>query len=382
MSRAILVLVVLVVVAIGGLFVVRERQSRGAGSGSAGQPKVSQPVPQSQQQTSQPSQVPSQTKPLEAQAIPGVHSDYVFSGEIPTSWQAEAVGAIEAINLFDPQSAGENNLEKSQIFIRKFVGNDFLTLTTVTIHSRQQLTINLRPAVRYEIEKKSGVANFANQPSWRSNRHIVTDIRSSDANPTVFYVIAKRSELSEQTYQQFLNSLTWASITNLSEPVTLIEPVSEFKQRITKKLFGIFITPETSPVQPERFSGFHTAVDVEYEDKPNVDIPVRSIADGVVALSTTATGYGGVLVIRHEIKGKARAVIYGHLDPASLPKLGATIKRGEQIGMLGEGNTKETDGERKHLHFGVRSDDDPNIKGYVTRKEELSGWQNPLELYQ
>lgn len=373
MSKAILILVALAVVVLGAVIAVRR---------GAKQPKVNQPAPQTTGQTAEPSQPKSQTKPLEAQRISGSHADYVFSGEIPTSWQAEAVGAIEAINLFDPQAVGESNIEKSQIFIRKFTANDFLTLNTVTIHSREKTTINNRPAVRYDIEKKPGVANFANQPSWRSRRHIVTDIRSSDSSPTVFYVIAKRPELSEQVYQQFLNSLTWASITNLETPTTLLEPIDGFKQRITKKPFGIFITPETSPVQPERFSGFHTAVDIEYEDKPNTDIPVRAIADGTVSVSTTATGYGGVLVIRHEIGGKTRVVIYGHLDSASLPKVGATIKGGEQIGVLGEGNTKETDGGRKHLHFGVRADDEPNIKGYVTRKGELIGWQNPLELYQ
>ena len=36
--------------------------------------------------------------------------------------------------------------------------------------------------------------------------------------------------------------------------------------RITKKPFGIFITTQNSPVQPERFSGYHTGVDVEYKD--------------------------------------------------------------------------------------------------------------------
>lgn len=46
----------------------------------------------------------------------------------------------------------------------------------------------------------------------------------------------------------------------------IVLPIAEFEKRITKKPFGIYITPQNSPVQPERFTGYHTGVDVEYED--------------------------------------------------------------------------------------------------------------------
>jgi hypothetical protein len=45
-----------------------------------------------------------------------------------------------------------------------------------------------------------------------------------------------------------------------------VPPVPGFPEEITKKPFGIFINPETSPVQPERFRGYHTGVDVEVVD--------------------------------------------------------------------------------------------------------------------
>src|SRR3989344_6907506 len=47
---------------------------------------------------------------------------------------------------------------------------------------------------------------------------------------------------------------------------SLVWPVDEFEERITKKPFGIFITPQNSPIKPERFSGYHTGVDVENGD--------------------------------------------------------------------------------------------------------------------
>lgn len=143
-------------------------------------------------------------KIIKAAAIAGAASQYQWQSTVPSTWSAESVASIEAINLYDPTAEGTNNLEKSQIFIRYFSANQFLTLQTVTIHSKIDLTVNSRPAVRYDIEKKSSVANFGNQPLWRSQRHIVTDVRVSDTNPSVFYVIAKRPDLDQAVYDQFL----------------------------------------------------------------------------------------------------------------------------------------------------------------------------------
>jgi len=220
------------------------------------------------------------------------------------------------------------------------------------------------------------VANFAGQPSWRSEEHIVTDIRVSDANPSVFYVIAKRPDLDMNTYQLFLDE--FEVVAGTSSVSRLMEPIAEFEKRITKKPFGIFITPENSPVQPERFSGYHTAVDVEYEDVLD-DVPVLAIAEGEVVMARSADGYGGVTVIQHGIRGEAVQSVYGHLDPASLLRVGQNVRAGAQIGVLGEGGTSETGGERKHLHFGILKGSTVDIRGYVANKSELGGWYTPLE---
>ena len=62
------------------------------------------------------------------------------------------------------------------------------------------------------------------------------------------------------------------------------EPVKDFKQRATKKLFGTEVTPQDSPVQPERFKGFHTGVDVEYGDVSS-PVVVMAIDSGQVVFS-------------------------------------------------------------------------------------------------
>jgi hypothetical protein len=59
-------------------------------------------------------------------------------------------------------------------------------------------------------------------------------------------------------------------------------------------------------------------------------------------------------------------------------KVGDSLSRGEQFGVLGKGHSPETDGERKHLHLGIHLGKEANILGYVPNKEALKGWINPM----
>lgn len=136
-----------------------------------------------------------------------IDATYQFTGTVPANFAAEHIASLDAINIYDPSAKGANNLEKSQIFLRNFSANSFLTLNTVDILSREQTTIHNRPAVRYEIQKKSTIPNFSSQPLWRSGRHKLIDIRHTDSNPSVFYVIAANPSLSEPVFQSFIDSL-------------------------------------------------------------------------------------------------------------------------------------------------------------------------------
>lgn len=162
---------------------------------------------------------------------------------------------------------------------------------------------------------------------------------------------------------------------------TLDFPIADFKSRITKKPFGVYITPQNSPVQPEKFSGYHTGLDVEYEDV-TADVPVFAISDGKIVYSNWVSGYGGVFILEVNLGGKLHNVLYGHIRPSSLPNTGQTFKKGEKIAVLGTGYSQETDGERRHLHFAILSDNRIDLKGYVQNKSDLSGWVDPQTLYQ
>ncbi len=161
----------------------------------------------------------------------------------------------------------------------------------------------------------------------------------------------------------------------------LVKPIAEFETRITKKPFGIYITPKTSPVEPEKFTGYHTGADIEYDDLPNEKILVYAIDEGQVVRSDHVSGYGGMIAIKHKIKNTDYIVIYGHLSPESLPALNSSVYAGQNIGYLGQGYSLETDNERKHLHLAIYTGSDINVRGYVNTKDELAKWLDPIEFF-
>lgn len=156
----------------------------------------------------------------------------------------------------------------------------------------------------------------------------------------------------------------------------LTAPISNALSRVTKKPFGIYITPKTSPVQPEKFMGYHTGVDFETTaDEANIDVPIFAACDGKLLMKKYATGYGGVAVQSCVLNNNPVTIIYGHLRLLSItPNVGDDLKAGQQIGVLGTGYSSETDGERKHLHFGIHKGTSVNILGYVQKQSDLSGW--------
>lgn len=160
----------------------------------------------------------------------------------------------------------------------------------------------------------------------------------------------------------------------------LREPVDGFLTRATIKHFGTYITPDTSPVEGDRFTGYHTGVDAEFTDTVG-DVAVRAIADGTVIARTWANGYGGVVVIRHIIGGVPVFALYGHLDEASFVPGVTAVKAGDVIGVLGDDHSQETDGVRKHLHFSLYTGEKIDYRGYVPTQTDLAPWLDPLAFF-
>jgi len=158
-------------------------------------------------QTPLPSPTPDPTRYAASTSIKSVSPAFNFGFYIPREWEAEAVKQIESINIYDPRLPGGTNLEKSQIFIRYFRANNFLTLPSVKVLSRKEVTVAEHPAIDYIIEKKPGYPNFPRQPLWRNQKHRVTDVRTSDASQAVFYVFAKHPDLDDILFESILGTL-------------------------------------------------------------------------------------------------------------------------------------------------------------------------------
>lgn len=153
-------------------------------------------------------------------------------------------------------------------------------------------------------------------------------------------------------------------------------PIDQALKRITKKPFGIKVSPDNSPVYPEVFSGYHTGVDFEtYESEQYIDIPISAICTGRLRMKSWAKGYGGVVVQDCTFEDQPISVIYGHLKLDSiLAEAGTILKQGDLVGILGAEFSSETDNKRKHLHLGIRKGNGPSIVGYVQSEAELAEW--------
>lgn len=165
-----------------------------------------------------------------------------------------------------------------------------------------------------------------------------------------------------------------------STRAAVVFPIENAEARITKKPFGILIGPATSPVQPERFSGYHTGTDFEtFPNEQDTDVEIFSICAGKVRFTGWMKGYGGVVIQNCTYEKELVTVLYGHVDIDSVSlESGGELLKGAKIGNLGKGFSRETDGERKHLHLGIHRGTNIEYRGYVQTKEKLSDWIDPF----
>lgn len=136
-----------------------------------------------------------------------INSQFNFSAKIPSEFEAEYVTSLRAINVYNPNLPGSNNIEKSQLYITYFNANNFLTLNTVDIIGLEKMAPVGREAILYTITKKTSVSNFVGQPSWRNFTHKALDIRISENNPSIFYSFAYHPKFSKKRFNDFINSL-------------------------------------------------------------------------------------------------------------------------------------------------------------------------------
>ena len=160
-------------------------------------------------------------------------------------------------------------------------------------------------------------------------------------------------------------------------------PIENGENRVTKKPFGIFITPLSSPVVNEKFTGFHTGTDFEVSiEEKDKEIVVRSICEGEILQVQEVSGYGGLIVQSCVINEEKVTVLYGHVNIESdnTTKIGDSIESGKEISILADENSRLSGFERKHLHLGIHKGNDIVYLGYVSSESQLEDWINLEEL--
>lgn len=164
----------------------------------------------------------------------------------------------------------------------------------------------------------------------------------------------------------------------------LHDPLYRLSERAILKPFGIKVSPGNSPVTPERFSGYHTGTDFEiFDSEKDADVPVYAVCGGELLQKKFSQGYGGVAVQECVIRNEAVKVVYGHLGLSSVSaNVGSYLPPGERIGILGKGFSRETDGERKHLHLSIYKGKTIDLRGYAQSPQELAGWIDPMAFLQ
>lgn len=159
-------------------------------------------------------------------------------------------------------------------------------------------------------------------------------------------------------------------------------PIENGARRATPLHFGMYVTPDpaTNPISPpERFTGYHVATDFEITpDEADKDIAIYAVCTGTGAYAGFANGYGGLIVQQCMLNGEKVDMIYGHLAIASLPEKGTLLTKGQKIGILGAARSTDTDGNRKHLHFGIHKGWDGNYHGYAENKAEIEEFIDPM----
>ncbi len=145
----------------------------------------------------------------------------------------------------------------------------------------------------------------------------------------------------------------------------LINDTSSFEKKINQKSFATFFggylearaVYDSSDYEILTERGFenrttHLGVDFWVNEKTSVN----SIEDGIIKIITndkTSKGYGGLIIIEHNLGSLKFYSLYGHLTDQKKSKLkvGDFVEKGEKIAEIG--SVKENGGWSPHLHFQI-----------------------------
>lgn len=158
-------------------------------------------------------------------------------------------------------------------------------------------------------------------------------------------------------------------------------PLSHYSDRILYKNFAQNITSawyQTQPdIFPNKFTGYHAAVDLEVLPGDIQPIAIHALGDGKILYAGPVSGYGGLILER--LSAEPFTALYGHVRTTEV-QVGESVTAGQVIATLGTAFSAQTGGERQHLHLGLYKGTDLYFKGYEPTLAAInSRWLNPTD---
>lgn len=155
----------------------------------------------------------------------------------------------------------------------------------------------------------------------------------------------------EPVAERILDALTGATgAAGPSAAALAVGPVAESSRVVFPLPEGTWVLtsefgPRIHPITGE--PAFHTGTDFAAPD----GTPILAAADGTVTVAEFSGGYGGLIVIEHQIDGATVATAYAHMWQSGIHvAAGDRVTAGQHIGDVGSsGNSTGP-----HLHFEVR----------------------------
>lgn len=134
--------------------------------------------------------------------------------------------------------------------------------------------------------------------------------------------------------------------------IGVFEPgsVPETRRVVMPLPSGTYSISDSYGWRTDPFTGaraFHHGTDFPADD----GTPILAVADGVVRLAGTVSGYGNLIVIEHTVGGQAVASAYAHMWSSGIyVTVGQTVAAGDVIGAVGSSGRSTG----AHLHLEIR----------------------------
>jgi hypothetical protein len=211
------------------------------------------------------------------------------------------------------------------------------------------------------------------------------DKTKKDLIPILFFIIILPVLLFVK--RPVTESMLMGQIEAPPESTALPWPLPDGESREKLLTFGMHVTPDpnSNPIMPpERFTGYHTALDLEiFENEIDAVVPVSTICTGDIVFTGSVEGYGGVIIQACVIDNKDVRVLYGHLDFTSFQVTtdSRAVEAETIIAELGDERSAESGHTRKHLHLGIHKGAEIEFLGYVQTEAELQNFIDPLPLF-